>query len=60
MVHIKKNLKKRKLMDQQLEERGGHPAPTLPLLPALSSGAEDQGNKLHNLDLKPPSASPIC
>ena len=47
-------------MDQQLEERGGHPAPTLPLLPALSSGAEDQGNKLHNLDLKPPSASPIC
>ena len=47
-------------MDQQPEERGGHPAPTLPLLPALSSGAEDQGNKLHSLDLKPPSASPIC
>ena len=59
MVHIKKNLKKRKLMDQQLEERGGYPPPTLPLLPGLSSGAEGQGNKLHNLDLKPPSASPI-
>ena len=60
MVHNKKkNLKKRKLMDQQVEERGGQPPPTLPLLPGLTFRSKDQGNKLHELDLKPPPASPI-
>ena len=54
-LHLKKIL-----MDQQVEEeRGGHPPPTLPLLPGLSFQAEDQSNKSHNLDRKPPSASPI-
>ena len=56
MVYIKKKI----LMDQQVEEEsGGHPPPTLPLLPGLSFQAEDQSSKSHNLDRKPPSASPI-